>query len=158
MVPDTASDPSAAPSAAQNLIGGLLTIALGVAVLAMAWHYPMGSLLRMGPGFFPCVIAVLIVLLGLALTAGALRAPSGAASIRIQWRSVLAVAAGVMLFALSLERAGLVPATLLLVLLSSLAEPGWRPRRAAILAVVVTALVYLLFVTVLQIPVEAVRL
>ena len=71
---------------------------------------------------------------------------------------VLAVAAGVILFAVSLERAGLVPATLLLVLVSSLAEPGWRPRRAAILAVVVTALVYLLFVTVLQIPVAAVSL
>jgi len=153
-----ALDSSAAPSAAQNLIGGLLTVALGVAVLATAWHYPMGSLLRMGPGFFPCVIAALIVLLGLALTASGLRAPSGAASIKIRWRSALAVATGVVLFALSLERAGLVPATLLLVLVSSLAEPGWRPRRAAILAVVVTALVYLLFVTVLQIPVAAVSL
>lgn len=50
------------------------------------------------------------------------------------------------------------PATLLLVLVSSLAVPGWRPGRAAIVAVVVTALVYLLFVTVLQIPVAAVRL
>src|SRR6202012_3963962 len=116
-----------------------LTVALGVFVLAMAWHYPMGSLLRMGPGFFPSVIAVLIVLLGLALTASPRRAQWGPASIRIQWRSVLAVAAGVILFAVSLERAGLVPATLLLVLVSSLAEPNWRPRRAAILAVVVTA-------------------
>ena len=151
-------DSSAAPSAVQNLIGGLLTVALGVSVLAVAWHYPMGSLLRMGPGFFPCVIAVLIVLLGLALTASSLRARWDVASIGIQWRSVLAVAAGVTLFALSLERAGLVPATLLLVLVSSLAEPDWRPRRAVILAVVVTALVYLLFVTVLQIPVAAVSL
>lgn len=158
MAPEMAPDANAAPSAAQNLIGGLLTIALGVFVLAMAWHYPMGSLLRMGPGFFPSVIAVLIVLLGLALTASALRAHWGPASIRVQWRSVLAVAAGVILFAVSLERAGLVPATLLLVLVSSLAEPNWRPRRAAILAVVVTALVYLLFVTVLQIPVAAVSL
>ncbi len=158
MAPEMAPDSNAAPSAAQNLIGGLLTVALGVFVLAMAWHYPMGSLLRMGPGFFPSVIAVLIVLLGLALTASALHAHWGPASIRIQWRSVLAVAAGVILFAVSLERAGLVPATLLLVLVSSLAEPNWRPRRAAILAVVVTALVYFLFVTVLQIPVAAVSL
>ena len=127
MAPEMAPDANAAPSAAQNLIGGLLTIALGVFVLAMAWHYPMGSLLRMGPGFFPSVIAVLIVLLGLALTASALRAHWGPASIRIQWRSVLAVAAGVILFAVSLERAGLVPATLLLVLVSSLAEPRSPP-------------------------------
>lgn len=80
MAPEMAPDSNAAPSAAQNLIGGLLTVALGVFVLAMAWHYPMGSLLRMGPGFFPSVIAVLIVLLGLALTASALHAHWGPAS------------------------------------------------------------------------------
>jgi putative tricarboxylic transport membrane protein len=112
----------------------------------------------MGPGFFPCVIAVLIVLLGLALVISGLRSRAGASSIKIQWRSVLAIALGVILFAVSLERAGLVPATLMLVLVSSLAEPNWRPRRVAVLAVVVTALVYLLFVTVLQIPVSAVSL
>jgi hypothetical protein len=101
---------------------------------------------------------VLIVLLGLALIAAGLRARSGAASVRIQWRAILAISLGVILFALSLERAWLVPATLLLVLVSSLADPQWRPRRVAILAAVVTALVYLLFVTVLQIPVAAVSL
>ncbi|HEX3503979.1 MAG TPA: tripartite tricarboxylate transporter TctB family protein [Xanthobacteraceae bacterium] len=146
------------PSAAQNLIGGSLAVAFGIAVLAVASHYPMGSLLRMGPGFFPCVIAVLIVLLGLALVISGLRSRAGASSIKIQWRSVLAIALGVILFAVSLERAGLVPATLMLVLVSSLAEPNWRPHRVAVLAVVVTALVYLLFVTVLQIPVSAVSL
>lgn len=92
MVPDVGPDmapgttgpgSSATPSPAQNLIGGLLTIALGVAVLAMARHYPMGSLLRMGPGFFPCVIAVLIVLLGLAMTASGLRAPPSTVSVKI---------------------------------------------------------------------------
>lgn len=147
-----------APSAQQNLIGGALSVAFGAFVLAIALHYPMGSLLRMGPGFFPCIIAVLIVLLGLALFISGLRARPGSAPIEIQWRSVLAIASGVTLFAVSLERIGLVPATLALVLISSLAEPAWRAHRAAVLAVVVTVLVYLLFVTVLQIPVAAVSL
>jgi putative tricarboxylic transport membrane protein len=147
-----------APSARQNLIGGALSVAFGIFVLAVALHYPMGSLLRMGPGFFPCIVAVLIVLLGLALFITGLRIRPDASPIKIQWRSVIAIAAGVILFAVSLERIGLVPATLALVLVSSLAEPRWQPRRAAILAVVVTAFVYLLFVTVLQIPVAAVKL
>jgi hypothetical protein len=148
----------AAPSARQNLIGGALSVAFGIFVLAIASHYPMGSLLRMGPGFFPCIIAVLIVLLGLALFVSGLRARLDASTLKIQWRSVLAIAAGVILFAVSLERIGLVPATLALVLVSSLAEPRWRPRRAGLLAVIVTVLVYLLFVAVLQIPVAAVNL
>jgi hypothetical protein len=144
------------PSAKQNLIGGALAVVFGGSVLAVASHYPMGSLLRMGPGFFPCLIAALIVLLGAMLFVSGFRATPHALTESIRWRSVLAIGAGIVLFAVLLQRAGLIPATLVLVLVSSLAEPRWRPRRVALLALAVTALVYLLFVTVLQIPVPAV--
>jgi hypothetical protein len=146
------------PTLRQDLIGGLLSVALGVFALVLAASYPMGSLLRMGPGFFPTTIAVLIVLLGLALIGIAFRSRSEMATVNIRLRSVLAIEFGILLFALLLERAGLIPATLTLVLVSSLAEPRWRPGRAAVLALAMTALVYVIFIMVLQIPVEAVRL
>ncbi len=152
------SDNAQPPSAQQNLIAGALSVAFGAFILAAASHYPMGTLLRMGPGFFPCIIAALIVLLGLGLFVSGLRMRRDAAALKVQCRSVLAIGAGVILFALLLERIGLVPATLLLVLVSSLADPAWRPRRVAVLAVIVTTLVYLLFIAVLQIPVPAVNL
>jgi hypothetical protein len=146
------------PSARQDLVGGLLTVALGVFALVTAVSYPMGSLLRMGPGFFPSGIAALIILLGLGLIAAAMRPRPQQASPGIQLRSVLMIGLGVLLFALLLERAGLVPATFALVLISSLAEPRWRPLRATVLAVAMTVLVYLIFIVILQIPVAAVRL
>lgn len=146
------------PSARQDLVGGCLSIALGAFVLFTASNYPMGSLLRMGPGFFPGIIAVLIMLLGSALIVGGLRQRANGSRMAVQWRSMLAIGGGIVFFALSLERAGLVPATLGLVLLSSLAQRRWRPRSVAVLAIAVTVLVYLLFVTVLQIPVRAVSL
>jgi hypothetical protein len=146
------------PSARQTLIGGGLAVALGVAALAIASRYPLGSLLRMGPGLFPCLVAALIAALGLVLIIRALVSASKAPSATIAWRSLLAIGFGIALFALLLERAGLVPATLVLVLASSLAQPQWRPWRAAVLAIAVTAMVYLLFVVVLQIPVAAVNL
>jgi hypothetical protein len=65
---------------------------------------------------------------------------------------------GIVIFALLLERAGLVPATLALVLVSSVADPQWRPRRAAILAAAMTALVYVIFVVLLRTAVPAVNL
>jgi Tripartite tricarboxylate transporter TctB family len=146
------------PSVRQDLIGGVLSVALGVFALYMASSYPMGSLLRMGPGLFPCTVAVLIVMLGLALIGAAFRSRSEAAGVNIQLRSVLAIGLGIVLFALLLERAGLIPATLTLVLVSSLAEPRWRPGRAVALAFAMTALVYVIFIVVLQIPVAAVSL
>jgi hypothetical protein len=150
--------PDSPPSARQDLIGGLLSVALGAYALAEASTYPMGSLLRMGPGLFPCMIAALIIALGAVLIINAMRRRPPAEGPEIRIRSVVTIGVAILLFALLLERVGLIPATALLVLVSSLAEPQWRPRRAIALAVGVTALVYVIFVVILHIPVPALRL
>ncbi len=151
-----ASDSS--PSKRQDLIGGLLSVGLGVFALAEASDYPMGSLLRMGPGFFPCTIAVLIIILGLVLIAASLRPRPTGHRVEIRFRSVATIGIGIVLFALLIERAGLIPATLVLVLASSLAQPRWQPRRAAALALAMTILVYVVFIVILGVPVPAVSL
>jgi len=135
-----------------------LTVALGLYALAEASRYPMGSLLRMGPGLFPCMIAVLIVALGAVLIASGMRHPSQGHAAEISLRSVVAIGSGIALFALLLERVGLLPATAMLVIVSSLAERQWRLRRTLLLALGMTAFVYLIFIVVLQVPVPAVRL
>ena len=148
------------PSTRQDFIGGCLSVALGLFALLTASSYPMGSLLRMGPGFFPSTIAVLIVLLGCALIGASFysKPMPKQSNANIRFRPVLMIGLGIVLFALLLERTGLIPATLALVLVSSLAEPRWRPRRAAMLALAMAVLVYVIFIIVLQIPVAAVRL
>ena len=146
------------PTARQDLVGGILSVALGAFALVTASSYPMGTLLRMGPGFFPSIIAAFIVLLGLVLIGAAFRSRPNQSSGAVRLRPVLMIGLGVVLFAVMLERWGLVPATLTLVLVSSLAEPQWRPVRATVLAVAVTALVYVVFIVVLQIPVADVSL
>lgn len=146
------------PSARQDLVGGLLSVALGAFALFEASRYPMGSLLRMGPGFFPSGVAILIILLGLVLIAASFRSRRSARPIEVRLRPVATIAGAILLFALLLERVGVVPATLVLVFVSSLAEPQWRPLRAGVLALAIGALVYLIFIVVLQIPLPAVNL
>ncbi len=146
------------PSAFQDLIGGFLAVALGVFTLVISANYPMGSVLRMGPGFFPSIIASLIILLGLVLIRISFNSRSKQSNVPIRFRSVLMIGTGILLFALLLERAGLIPATFALVLVSSLAEPRWHVGRAALLVVALTVLAYIIFIVVLQIPVAAVNL
>lgn len=146
------------PSPHQDLIAGLVTVTFGLFALYTAAAYPIGSLLRMGPGLFPCVLAALIVLLGAALVIAAFHPRPRAPSIELRLRPPLMIGAGVSLFALLLERAGLVPATLALVVVSSLAESRWRPIRALTLAIGMTILVYLVFIVALQMPIKVAAL
>jgi putative tricarboxylic transport membrane protein len=141
-----------ATSARQDLIGGLLSIAFGGFVLDHALGYPMGSVLRMGPGFFPAVLSSLIITLGVALTLHGFRVKIANPRASIKLRPIAAIAAAIAIFALTLERFGLAPATLALVVISSLGAPRWRPVRATVLAMIMTAAVYVVFIAILQMP------
>jgi hypothetical protein len=140
------------PSRLQDLIGGLLSIAFGGYVVVESLTYPMGSLFRMGPGFFPAALGALIMGLGLALLLHSFKPRARAQKIEIYFRSLLTIGTAIILFAFLLERVGLAPATLALVLVSTLAEPEWKPLRSVILAVAMTGVVYVLFILLLRMP------
>jgi hypothetical protein len=135
----------------RNLIAALLTIATGAGALLEAARYPMGTLRRMGPGYFPDVLGVLLIGFGAILLLQAFRAQPPPTEPFVL-RPVLAIPLGILLFALLLERFGLGPAVLALVGVSLLAEPVFRLRRALALAAATSALTYVLFILVLRLP------
>jgi hypothetical protein len=140
----------------RDLIGGGLTILVGLAVIYESSHYPMGSLLRMGPGFFPTVLGTALIVLGGLLTLQGLRGGTSAAT-GFLLRPVIMIPLGMAAFALLLERMGLVPATLALVFLSSLSEPIFRPARSLLLSLGLLAMVYIVFVLILRLQIPVLR-
>lgn len=112
----------------QDLIGGALLLALGVFFVVYARRYNFGTLAQMGPGFFPTVLGILLGILGalIALPAWGRRG----AMPSVQWKTLLWVLGGVVLFAFTLRPLGLIVASLLTVIASSLAdrETSWRLR------------------------------
>src|SRR5579862_1529847 len=135
------AEAQARPSARQDLIAGMLSIAFGAFMLDRALTYPMGSPLRMGPGFFPTVLSALIIILGAGLALYGLKRQPAASMREFSIRPVVTIAAGIALFAVLIERFGVAPATIALVLVSSLAERRWRPARALIVAAAMTVAV-----------------
>lgn len=109
---------------------GAFYLALGGAGWWLARDYTFGTAGRMGPGYFPSVISVLLVGFGLASLLRAWRRP-GEAVAALHLKSLALVAGSVVAFAYLLPRAGLVAAIVALVLLSALASSrfrlGWRP-------------------------------
>jgi Tripartite tricarboxylate transporter TctB family len=105
---------------AVDLGGGLLVFAGGCAVAIGATSYPVGELTRMGPGYFPMVVEIALAILGLDLVLVSRTTASRLPRLRL--KPAFAVFAGLIFWALTLERLGLAPATLGLVILVSLAQ------------------------------------
>lgn len=117
----------------------------GLAVAGYAWtSYDMGSLRRMGPGFFPVTLGMLLAGLGALIAIPAMGRPGQ--SRPFAWPETIAVVAALLVFGMALERLGVLLTTALTVLIGSAVAPrrglGWR----LVLTVAVTALVWLVFV------------
>ncbi|MBM3606804.1 MAG: tripartite tricarboxylate transporter TctB family protein [Alphaproteobacteria bacterium] len=124
--------------------GSLLALT-GMAVAGYAWSsYDIGSLRRIGPGFFPVTLGVLLAGLGALIAIPAIRRPGQPRP--IAWPETVAVVAALLAFGLLLERLGILLTTVATVLIATTVAPrpgiGWR----LVLTLAVTALVWLVFV------------
>lgn len=127
-----------------DFFGGAILAAIGAGVAVWAaLHYDMGTLRRMGPGFFPVVLGVVLSGLGLVVALPALG--RSAVAPKIETSSAVAVLAAILIFAFGLSRLGLAGATMVTVLVATIPAPrkGWIWR--IVLATAVTAITVLVF-------------
>jgi len=116
----------------RDLLSSLMFIGFGLLFLIYAQDYNMGTTRRMGPAFFPTILAILQIGLGLLIGILAfIKANTDEEPIHsTDWRGLGLIAGSVFLFAQLLPVAGFVIAAPLLILLGSLASPesSWRER------------------------------
>lgn len=133
----------------RELYCGLLLILIGVGIAAGSFEYKVGTLARMGPGYFPLVVGILLVLVGgliMATPPSPLeRGQEGPPVTRGQLRSWGLILAGIVAFIVLGRYAGLVPATFGLMFLSALGDRATSARAAAVLAAAVTVAAALVF-------------
>ena len=121
-----------------DLLSGLLFIVFGAFVLVYGLQYPFGTSARMGPGYYPRVVSVGLILVGLILTVRS-RFIESEPTERILVRPLLVVALATAGFGLLIERAGLFVAAVLLIVAARLADQDFRPLEVAALSVVLIA-------------------
>lgn len=123
----------------EDLAGGMVLAAIGlfVALYAVA-NYDIGTLRRMGPGFFPVLLGGTLAILGLLIALRGWTLTGGGT--HIAFKETFLVLAAIIVFALGLERAGLVVTTMTTALIASLATPDRRIGWRLVLAATVTLL------------------
>jgi hypothetical protein len=134
---------------------GLIFTAAGLGFGILSRDYEFGTTFRMGPGYFPTVLAVLLVILGLATTIRAF-VIDGPPVQGLALKAILLVLGPVVLFGFILRGAGLGLALLLLVLISAYASVRFRWPVAVLLAIGLTAFALFVFVTALGLPIPVI--
>ena len=133
----------------KDFVAGLLFAAVGIAAILIAANYPLGTAARMGPGYFPRILGILLILLGSALALRALRL-QGAKLPGWHWRPILIVLGSVVLFGLTVIKVGLALSTVILILLASAASREFRPKEALVSGIALAVLSIAVFVIALK--------
>lgn len=139
----------------QDIVGGGLAIAVGLAFFVMSFEYGIGNARAMEGGFFPLMISLLVIAIGAVVaikgfwTEGAPEA--------VLWRPFVTISAAVVVFALTVQLLGLLPAVALTVAMSALGDPESRPLTTVAAALVICAGVWLIFSAGLGLPITLVR-
>lgn len=134
----------------RDFLGGLLLLAFGVAAIVLSSGYAPGTAARMGPGYFPRALGLLLIAIGAVIAAQALRV-AGPGFPRWPLRPTIVVLGGVVLFGAIVERAGLALSTVVLVFVASVASREFRPREALVSAILLAILAVLVFGVGLQV-------
>jgi hypothetical protein len=150
----------------KNFWGGVLFIVIGgmFALIAKGLKlgdsvllagYAMGTPARMGPGFFPFYLGVLLAALGILIAFTGLKPhPNDPGKVeRFHWKPILYVLGSVVLFGILLKSIGMLLAGILLVIGASMGSAEFRIKRTLILAVALVTFCAFVFVGGLKLPI-----
>ena len=129
----------------KDFFAGLLFIAFGLAALVIGSNYALGTAARMGPGYFPRILGILLICLGSALALRALKL-NGPPVPAFKWRPLVIVLGSVTVFGMIVNYAGVALSTLFLIVASSAASHEFRWRESLVAGAALAALAVGVFV------------
>lgn len=143
-----------------DFYSGLMFVGTGIAFAWGATNYNVGDAMRMGPGYFPLMLGILMAVVGLLITFKALgHSSSGDEKIgKWAWRPLFYVIAANVVFGMllaglhgiGLPAFGLIVGIYALTFIASMAQADWKFSTTLVLATVLAIGSYLVFVLALK--------
>ncbi len=131
--------------------GGMMLMGIGAAAMFIARDYRFGSASRMGPGFFPTVLSLILIAFGGAIMAAGLRRGEKIQG-SVSLRALVLLPASLVLFGVLMEVAGFIPALVALVFLSAASGREFAWREVSLMTVLLTVASAALFIWGLGLP------
>jgi putative tricarboxylic transport membrane protein len=128
----------------QDIIGGLVLIAIAVLALYLVRDLPGSGRVGFASGTAPKLFAYALIVLGVIVTiTGWLN--EGPSIDKISWRGPITILGSVIFFAFSIRTFGLAVTGVPMVLLATAAAPGYNWKEAILFAIGITIFCGLLF-------------
>ncbi|WP_424934382.1 tripartite tricarboxylate transporter TctB family protein [Amaricoccus macauensis] len=143
------------PHALWGALGGVALAGLSIYFMSGGLKLGLGTPFRPGTGAFPFFTGLILIV----LSAGIIVQDLGSDGLaeRPDWISFLAIGAALMVFALTAERFGLLPAVFLTTIIASAPDRSLHLPGKAILGVILAASSWVLFIEALGLPFKAFR-
>lgn len=133
-----------------EICGAFGFVGLGAGALLLARSYPMGTVVRMGPGFFPVMLGGLLILVGAVIALQSSRIEERSFDFRIKPFGM--ILGGILIWAVLVDHGGFLIATVLMVLCCTAVERETTWKSAAALATGLCIVGYVVFVQGIGIP------
>lgn len=129
-------------------------IIFGAVMAYFGSFYGIGSLQDMGAGYFPVLLGVVTVFFGIATFLEVRHSPNP--SPEVPWRAFVCVFSAILIWSLLVERIGLFPSSVLLVIIGSLGRRKINTRAMVLTALLASAAAVLIFIEGFSLPLRAV--
>ena len=136
----------------KDFLTGLIFVAVGLAAIIFVRNHQMGTAMRMGPAYYPTLLGMLQVMIGIAVLLRALVRP-GLPLGRFALSKIALVLGAIVLFGLLLRGLGLIMAIIVIVVLSAYGSKNFRWPVALLLAAGIAVCSAIIFVMLLGIPI-----
>jgi hypothetical protein len=134
-----------------DFAAGIVFMLFGAVFAITALGLELGTAMRMGPGYFPMFLAILLIGLGCAIVATSLKSVGDAVG-NFAWRGMVFILAAPVFFGLTVRGLGFVPSIFFTTQIAALAGLKMKPLHAVALALGVTVFTTLVFSVALGLP------
>ncbi len=151
----------------RDIYAGALVVLLGIGTALIGQRYQVGTLTKMGPGYFPVALGFLLTFLGCLIGVAALAGKSvvetsggahhGGFAEKFDWRGWVCIVGSVVAFMVLAEFVGLLAATFCCVFIACWGDKTANVKSSFLLAAGITFFGVLLFSYVLHVQIPIVR-
>lgn len=130
---------------------GIMFISFGLFFAGFGLKHSIGTAAKMGPGYFPTALAVIVTLLGVVMLAASLSPKAATQQVdRFHFPALILVLGSVVLFGLLLNLLGLMVSLLVLIAISSYASHEYSLKATLLNAAVLILICLVVFVWALK--------